>query len=48
MDYHEFLKSSDPNDYDGNKYKHEMYSFFKWQWEMMRDDLSIEKKWNNL
>ena len=48
MDYHEFLKSSDPNDYDSNKYKHEMYSFFKWQWEMMRDDLSIEKKWNNL
>ena len=47
MDYHEFLKSSDPNDYDSNKYKHEMYSFFKWQWEMMRDDLSIEKKWNN-
>ena len=46
MDYHEFIKSSDPNDHDDNK--HEMYSFFKWQWEMMRDDLSIEKKWNNL
>ena len=46
MDYHEFIKSSDPNDHGDNK--HEMYSFFKWQWEMMRDDLSIEKKWNNL
>ena len=27
-----------------NQYKHNMYSFFKWQWDLMFNDQSIEKK----
>jgi len=26
-----------------NQYKDKMYSFFKWQWDLMREDYSIEK-----
>ena len=27
-----------------NRYKGKMYSFYKWQWDLMREDRSIEKK----
>ena len=27
-----------------NRYRGKMYSFYKWQWDQMREDRSIEKK----
>ena len=27
-----------------NRYRGKMYSFYKWQWDLMREDRSIEKK----
>ena len=38
MDYDAYLISDDPLAYDQNKYKGKMYSFFKWQWDLMRKD----------
>ena len=48
MDYHFFLtfnnsieKTTSQKD---NRYRGKMYSFYKWQWDQMREDRSIEKK----
>ena len=38
MDYNAYLISNDPLVYDQNKYDGQMYSFFKWQWDLMRKD----------
>ena len=38
MDYDAYLISDDPLAYDQNKYNGQMYSFFKWQWDLMRKD----------
>ena len=38
MDYSAYLISDDPLVYDQNKYNGQMYSFFKWQWDLMRKD----------
>ena len=38
MDYNAYLISDDPLVYDQNKYNGQMYSFFKWQWDLMRKD----------
>ena len=38
MDYDAYLISDDPLAYDKNKYNGQMYSFFKWQWDLMRKD----------
>ena len=38
MDYDAYLISDDPLAYDQNKYNGQMYSFFKWQWDLMRND----------
>ena len=38
MDYNAYLISDDPLAYDQNKYNGQMYSFFKWQWDLMRKD----------
>lgn len=38
MDYDAYLISDDPLTYDQNKYNGQMYSFFKWQWDLMRKD----------
>lgn len=51
MDYHDHLvfeyDINDPSKITGailedNPYKDKTYSFFKWQWDMMRDDQSME------
>ena len=38
MDYNAYLISGKPLVYDQNKYNGQMYSFFKWQWDLMRKD----------
>jgi len=38
MDYNAYLISGKPLVYDQNKYDGQMYSFFKWQWDLMRKD----------
>ena len=38
MDYSAYLISDNPLTYDQNKYNGQMYSFFKWQWDLMRKD----------
>ena len=38
MDYNAYLISGKPLAYDQNKYNGQMYSFFKWQWDLMRKD----------
>ena len=38
MDYSAYLISDNPLVYDQNKYNGQMYSFFKWQWDLMRKD----------
>ena len=38
MDYKDHLISDSPFQTDQNKYDRNMYSFFKWQWDLMRKD----------
>jgi len=38
MDYKDLLISDSPFQTDQNKYDGNMYSFFKWQWDLMRKD----------
>ena len=44
MDYsqHQYLDSKRKPRLERNKYSGNMYSFFKWQWDLMRKDKSIE------
>ena len=43
MDYYKYELPNSNNEPDG-QYKNKMYSFFKWQWDMIRKDQSIEIK----
>ena len=38
MDYSEYLFSDKTYTVKPNKYQGQMYSFFKWQWNLMRND----------
>ena len=38
MDYNWHYLSIKPRKKEGNKYNGKMYSFFRWQWDMMRND----------
>ncbi|KES14209.1 hypothetical protein GASC598B02_002040, partial [Gilliamella apicola SCGC AB-598-B02] len=38
MDYAQHVDLSQNNKVGKNKYYRQMYSFFKWQWKLMRDD----------
>jgi len=44
MDYtqHQYLDANNKPANEYNQYKDNMYSFFKWQWDLMRKDQSIE------